>query len=497
MNFMPLMLFNSFGNKLEEFKPIKKGFVGLYTCGPTVYNFAHIGNFRAYAWEDLLKRYLLFKGFKVKHVMNLTDVDDKIIKNAIEKKMAIYDFTAPFKEAFFEDIKTLNIMPADAYPAATDYIKEMEVLIKKLIDKGLAYRGEDGCIYYSIKKFSSYGKLAGIETKKLKSGARIKQDEYEKEGVGDFALWKAWDENDGATFWDSNLGRGRPGWHIECSAMSSKLLGDTFDIHCGGVDNKFPHHENEIAQSEGASGKKFVNYWLHCAHLMVNNQKMSKSLGNFYTLRDLIKQNLAPKAIRYVLINSQYRQPLNFTIDSVKDAKKTLEGLDNLIQRLKLIESKSIGVLNNGDSKSKKGRLVGSKKEELNERGEVSLIIASALNGFSTAMDNDLNLPQAMSVVFDFSKKLNKLIDDDAIDANEASEVLDFLKKIDSVIGVLSFEEKRVDLTPEQKELISARENARKNKDWKQSDEIRDLLKKQGVELADNKDGSTDVKVLS
>ena len=500
---MPLMLFNSFGNKLEEFKPIKNGFVGIYTCGPTVYNSAHIGNFRAYVWEDLLKRYLLFKGFKVRHVMNLTDVDDKIIKNAIEKGMTIHDFTAPFKKAFFEDIKTLNILPADVYPAATDYIKEMEALIKKLMDRGLAYRGEDGCIYFSIKKFDGYGKLAGIETKNLKSGARIKQDEYGKEGIGDFALWKAWDENDGNVFWDSIFGRGRPGWHIECSAMSSKLLGGTFDIHCGGVDNKFPHHENEIAQSEGASGKKFVNYWLHCEHLIVNGQKMSKSKGNFYTLRDLVNQNLNPSAIRYVLINSHYRQPLNFTIDSVKDAEKTLAGLNNLIQRLKLIQTKSINSTNSINSANLSWSVV--RTFELTEngasgvgvRGEAEVAIDLALNSFVDAMDNDLNLPKGMGAIFDFTKKLNKLIDEGVIDELSASKALDFLKKIDSVLGVMDFGEKRIELTSEQKRLIKLREDARAKKDWKKSDEIRDLLKKQGVGLVDNKDGSTDVKSLN
>ncbi|MFA5126282.1 MAG: cysteine--tRNA ligase, partial [archaeon] len=321
---MVLKFFNSFGNELQEFNPINPGFVGLYTCGPTIYNFIHIGNFKCYSWEDLLKRYLIFKGFKVKQVMNFTDVDDKTIKASIQNKMALSEYTDVYKKAFQADSKLLNLLPAEIYCPATEHIPEMVSLVKKLLDKGVAYRGEDGCIYFSIKKFPAYGKLAGINVKKLKAGARIKQDEYEKEGVGDFALWKAWDENDGPVFWETELGKGRPGWHIECSAMSMKYLGEHFDIHTGGVDNKFPHHENEIAQSEAATGKKFVNYWMHTAHLMVEGKKMSKSLGNFFTLRDLLDKGFKPMAIRYVFLNTHYRQPLNFTFESVKDAQKTL-----------------------------------------------------------------------------------------------------------------------------------------------------------------------------
>ncbi len=462
---MGLKFLNSFGNKLEEFKPIKAGHVGLYTCGPTIYNYAHIGNMRAYTWEDLLKRYLIFKGFKVKHVMNFTDVEDKIIKHANEKKVSIYEYTAPFKKAFVEDLQALNIIPADVYPEATQYIPEMVELIHKLMKHGIAYKGEDGCIYYSIKKFKNYGKLAGLDPKKLKSGARVKQDEYEKEGVGDFALWKAWDEADGPAYWETDLGKGRPGWHIECSAMSAKNLGDTFDIHCGGIDNKFPHHENEIAQSEAASGKKFVNYWLHCAHLMVNGMKMSKSLGNFYTLRDLLKMGLSPKAIRYVLLYSQYRQPLNFTIESVHDAEKTLFGINNLVERLRTIN----------------GYIKGS---------SIKIFVDKATEGFTNSMDNDLNVPQAMMHVFDFAKQINKLIDLGEIDKDSANEAIEFLKKVDSVLGVFDFTEKYFELTDEQKKLIEERINAKKSKNWKKADEIRNLLKKQGIELIDNKDGT-------
>ena len=468
---MVLKFFNSFGNKLEEFKPINEGFVGLYTCGPTVYNFAHIGNLKCYTWEDLLKRYLLFKGYKVKQVMNYTDVDDKTIKGSINERLALSEYTTKYENAFREDIAKLNILPADIYCAATEHIPQMVALIQNLLNKGIAYKGEDGCIYFSIKKFPNYGKLAGIDPSQLKSGARIKQDEYDKEGVGDFALWKAWDENDGPVFWETPLGKGRPGWHIECSAMSVKYLGEHFDMHTGGIDNKFPHHENEIAQSEAASGKKFVNYWLHTAHLMVDGQKMSKSLGNFYTLRELLDKGLNAKAIRYVFINNNYRQQLNFTFESVNDSQKTIDGLQNFIERLRAV------------------------KESINNDG-VDLLTKKALDDFEGAMDNDLNVPNAMMFVFDFVKKVNKMIDDNEIGISGAKNAIDFLKKIDSVMGILDFSEKFFELTPQQNNLIEERIEAKKNKDWKKADELRDNLKSMGVCLIDNKDGSSTAKPL-
>ena len=466
---MVLKFFNSMGNKPEEFKPMNGNKVGLYTCGPTVYNYAHIGNFRAYVWEDILKRYLKFKGFDVTHVMNLTDVDDKTIKGSQEQKLTLSEFTEKYKKAFFEDLKTLNVEPANHYPSATETIGEMVNLVQTLLDKGFAYRGEDGSIYFSIKKFPNYGKLANIDTSKLKAGARVSADEYEKDGIGDFALWKAWDETDGPVFWDTKLGKGRPGWHIECSAMSSKFLGESFDIHTGGVDNKFPHHENEIAQSEAASGKQFVRYWLHCEHLMVEGKKMSKSLGNFYTLRDLIEKKLEAKAIRFTLVNSNYRQPLNFTIDSVKDNEKTVKGLQNLIERLREI------------------------KEE-KENDSIQLLVDKALVGFEEAMDDDLNVPRAMSFIFEFQNEVNKLIDENAFGNKGSEEAIVFLKKIDSVIGVLDFEQKFFELNDEQQKIIDERNAAREAKDWAKADELRDKLVEQGIVLVDNKDGSTTAK---
>ena len=457
---------------MEEFTPINGKTVGAYTCGPTIYNYAHIGNFRAYVWEDLLIRYLRFSGYQVKQIMNLTDIDDKTIKGSIEANIPLTEFTDKYKKAFFDDIKTLNITPADVYPAATDHIGEMVCLVQKLLDKGLAYKGEDGSIYFSIKKFPNYGKLANIDITKLKDGARIKQDEYEKEGIGDFAVWKAWDETDGPVFWETKLGKGRPGWHIECSAMSAKYLGDSFDLHTGGVDNKFPHHENEIAQSEGASGKKFVKYWMHCEHLMVDGKKMSKSLGNFYTLRDLLNQKLNPLAIRYSLIYSQYRQPLNFTIEGVKDCEKTLNGLQNLIERLQNIDDEK-------------------------DNDSISTFSEKAMNEFTKSMDDNLNVPNAMAAIFEFAKEINKLIDEKEIGTNGAKETINFLKKINEVLGILTFEQNNVMLTEKQKDLITERNKARAEKNWAKADEIRDKFKAFGLELKDNPDGTTSVKEIS
>jgi cysteinyl-tRNA synthetase len=401
--------------------------------------------------------------------MNYTDVDDKTIKGSIAQKVPLGEYTAKYIKAFREDLNSMRIEPASIYCPATEHIKEMVQLIQKLLDKGVAYRGEDGCIYYSIKKFPNYGKLAGIDVKKLKEGARVKQDEYEKEGVGDFALWKAWDENDGSVYWETSLGKGRPGWHIECSAMSAKYLGETFDIHTGGVDNKFPHHENEIAQSEAASGKKFVNYWLHCAHLMVNGEKMSKSKGNFFTLRDIISKGYNKNAVRYTLINSQYRQPLNFTFDSLKDSEKALQGLQNTIERLQ------------------------STKNEI-KSDSIKIFTDEALEGFTKAMDDDLNVPEAMKYVFEFSRKINKMLDENAAGKSAAKEALDFFKKIDTVMAVLDFEEKFFEVSEEQQKMIEERTAAKKEKNFAKADELRKKLLEEGILLVDNKDGTTTAK---
>ena len=329
-----IRLFNTLTRKKETFIPIDEGEVRMYTCGPTVYDYAHIGNFRAFLFEDLLKRWLEYRGFKVTHVMNITDVDDKTIRGSQKQQIPLRQYTEYYTKAFFEDVAVLSIEPADYYPRATEHIPEMVALINRLMEKGYAYKGEDSSIYYAINKFKNYGKLSKIKVRELKAGARVKVDEYAKEEAMDFALWKAWTKEDGDVFWETELGKGRSGWHIECSAMSMKYLGETFDIHCGGVDNMFPHHENEIAQSEAATGKKFVNYWLHNEHLLVEGKRMAKRYGNFYTLRDLLKMGYDPKAIRYLLLSTQYRQQFNFTFEGLDAAKGAIERLRNLMRRL-------------------------------------------------------------------------------------------------------------------------------------------------------------------
>ena len=336
----PLKLYNTESRQKEEITPLDGRTIRMYTCGPTVYNFAHIGNFRTYVFEDLLRRTIQFFGFPVKQAMNLTDVDDKTIKGAIDKNISLIAFTQPFKEAFFEDLKTLNIEKVEYYPEATDYIPEMIAIVQKLLDAGIAYRGHDQSIYFAISKFPSYGRLSHLNLDELQTGAsnRVAADEYDKENASDFVLWKSYDpERDGAIFWESPFGKGRPGWHIECSAMAMKLLGETIDIHVGGVDNIFPHHENEIAQSEAYSCRHFVNHWLHAEHLLVDHKKMSKSLGNFYTLRDLLQKGYTGSQVRYMLLHTHYRTQLNFTFAGLDGAVSTLQRLSDFIQRLQAI----------------------------------------------------------------------------------------------------------------------------------------------------------------
>lgn len=458
---MPLKLYNTLTRKKEAFIPIKGKEVKMYSCGPTVYDFAHIGNFRAYVCSDILKRYLKYSGFKVRHVMNITDVDDKTIKGANKEGISLKEYTSRYEKYFFEDLKTLNIDNADIFPRATEHIKEMVEIIKRLLKNKIAYKSEDGSVYYEISKFKDYGKLSHTRIKQLKEGARVKQDSYEKWEGKDFALWKAYDKDDGAVFWETEIGKGRPGWHIECSAMSMRHLGSTFDIHAGGVDLIFPHHENEIAQSEGSTKKKFVNYWFHNEHLLVNGQKMSKSLGNFYTLRDLLGKGYNPKAIRYLLLSANYRVQLNFTEEAVKAAENAVQRLNDFM--IKLMEIKTG-----------------------NYNKNIPKIIDKTRNQFQKAMGDDLNISAALSHVFEFVKDINSLMMKSRIGKENAQEIINLINDFDKIFGII---EKQEELPVELKKLIDEREKARKEKDFIQADKLREELKQKGIMLEDTKDG--------
>ena len=464
-------VFNSLTRSVEEFAPASAGNVGLYTCGPTVYNFAHIGNFRAYAFEDVLRRVIQFNGMKVKHVMNLTDVDDKTIRGANASGVALTDFTRTYKNAFFEDLKKLNILPADVYPAATDHIPEMIDLVSKLIEKGVAYKSEDGSVYFNVRAFPGYGKLAHIDFDSQRTGARCAADEYDKENVGDFALWKAWEDSDGPVGWDSPWGRGRPGWHIECSAMSMKYLGETFDLHTGGIDNLFPHHENEIAQAEAATGKPFVRTWMHCAHLKVNGEKMSKSAGNFFTLRELIEKGFSGREIRYVLINAHYRQGLNFAFSALEDARKSLARIDECVDKLTALAGSA-----SADSAS-------------------TPFAAEALEGFTAAVNDDLNIPRAFASLYDLVRMSNAALAKDLTPAGAAA-ILAAMKRMDEVLGVIFFgKAEKAEVPAEIVALLEERAAARAAKNWSESDRLRDEITALGWAVKDSREGQSVAKL--
>src|SRR5256712_3684398 len=460
---MALRFFNTYSRQLEDFAPRDSAArkIDIYTCGPTVYSRAHIGNFRAYIFEDLLQRHLELRGYRVHRVMNITDVDDKTIRGACEANIPLAEFTAPFKHAFFEDIETLRIRRADEFPAATDqhYIDRMIEMIGTLISRGLAYQADDKSVYFRINKFPDYGKLAHFDLTQLQSTGRVKHDEYDKEHIGDFALWKAWDEEDGDVKWDSPWGPGRPGWHIECSAMATALLGDQIDIHCGGGDNIFPHHEAEIAQTEGVTGRKFVRYWLHCAHLLVDGQKMSKSFGNFYTIPDVLAKGYTGREIRYALIRVNYRTQLNFTWDGMKEARESLERIDDWLQRLREVA---------GDKK-------GNSKIDIQLGHE-----------FEEALDDDLNISAALGFLFETIRDTNRAMDQNKLDAKTAVAWLNWWNQINKV---LDFESDGAELPEEVAKLAEARAQARLAKDFRKSDELRDKLNALGWEARDTKDG--------
>jgi cysteinyl-tRNA synthetase len=463
---MPIRLFNTYSRSLEEFVPLDaaRREVRMYTCGPTVYSHAHIGNFRAYVFEDLLQRHLELREFKVRRVMNITDVDDKTIRGSREAGVALAEFTAPFKKGFFDDLEALRIRRADSFPEATDpgQLKKMIEMIGTLLERGLAYQAEDKSIYFRINKFPDYGKLAHFDLEELRSTGRVKSDEYDKEHVGDFALWKAWDEADGDVKWESPWGPGRPGWHIECSAMATQLLGDQLDIHCGGVDNIFPHHEAEIAQTEGCTGKKFVRYWLHCAHLMVEGQKMAKSLGNFYTLRDVLAKGYTGREVRYALMRVHYRAPLNFTWEGMEEAREALRRVDDWVRR------------------------IGEQAGEGENAERPTPNVQRPTEEFEATLDDDLNISGALGVLFETIRETNRRLDSEEMGAAEAKAWLEWWRQVDSVLAISG---EKAELPAEIAALAEARVQARLAKDWRKSDELRDELAARGWEARDTKDG--------
>jgi len=445
-----IKLYNTLTRKKEIFKPLKDRQVGIYTCGPTVYDFAHIGNFRAYVFSDILRKTLKANDFKIKEVMNLTDIDDKTIKRSQEKGKSLKEFTKRYEKAFLENSKEMNIEKPEVMPRATDNIEEMVSIIKELLKKGIAYKTNEG-IYFSIKKFKDYGKLSGVKIKKLKVGAskRVLKDEYEKDNVNDFALWKFYDKKDGNIFWETDIGKGRPGWHIECSAMSMKYLGVSFDIHIGGIDLIFPHHENEIAQSEASFGKKpWVKYWMHNEWVLVDGKKMSKSKKNFYKLKDITDKGYSPLDLRYFFLSAHYRKPLNFTWMNLDNSRNSLQRLREIISKL-------------------------NKKQKKNKKN-----IKAAYKQFLEFLNDDINTPRALSYMWEILRE-NRLND---------SEKYDIILKFDKVFGLDLEKVKEIKVSKELEKLILERRMLREKKDWKKADEIRKKINKLGFVIEDTKE---------
>lgn len=465
---MGMRFFNTLGRRLEEFKSIESGVAKMYTCGPTVYNFAHIGNFRAYVFEDLLRRSLEYCGYKVVQVMNLTDVDDKTIRDSKAAGLKLNDFTAKYKQAFFEDLKTLRIEPAEHYPEATTHVAEMIKMVEVLFEKGFAYKSDDGSIYFSISKLPDYGKLAKIDMANQRAGARVRNDEYAKDSVADFALWKAWDANDGDVKWPSPWGEGRPGWHLECSAMSMKYLGKTFDIHTGGIDNMFPHHEDEIAQSEAANGCRFVNYWMHCEHLIVDGQKMSKSLGNFYTLRDLLAKGHTGAELRWTLLGTHYRSKLNFNVESLTQARSALRKFQEFFGRLRALPQGDAGA------------------------DEAAKLVEAAKAKFKEAVGDDLNIAEALSAVYSLEHGVNAAVSAGRFASKAAGMILDQFRDFDKVLSVFDVDSAASassEVPAEIMALALKRVEAKKAKDFKAADALRDQIKAAGYVVVDTPKG--------
>ena len=490
---MALKLFNTLSRSIQAFVPLdpagKK--VGMYCCGPTVYDFAHIGNWRTFIFGDLVRRHLEFKGYTVTQVMNITDVEDKIIKHvrlsrqsdlprrsgtetgatADETKTSLREFTGKYEAAFFEDLKTLNCRLPHHTPHATEHIAEIISLIEKLIARGIAYQAADGSVYFSIEKYRgcgcTYGQLLKLNFDELRTGERVKSDEYAKESVADFALWKARVPEDGDVFWPGPWGEGRPGWHIECSAMSTKILGPSFDLHLGGEDLIFPHHEDEIAQSEGATGKHFVKYWLHGAHLLVEGKKMSKSLGNFFTLRDLLAKGFTGREIRYSLLTAHYRETFNFTLEGLSGAHVALARIDECLGKLREIAGRD-----------------ALPRVQVPQSG---IGPTELVKDFTDALDDDLNISAAWGTVFEWVRETNRQLAENSLSTAKATAALTAWDKIDSVLGIGAPDE--IAVPTELKALLETRQAARKSKDFKRADAMRDELKAKGWVIEDTPKG--------
>ena len=458
-----LKLTNTLTGATENFTPADGTTVRMYTCGPTVHDFAHIGNFRTYVFEDVLRRHLKSK-WKLVHVMNITDIDDKIMRKAVEKGIGIRDYTAPFTAAFFEDSARLRIEKPDVITLATDYIPEMIDLVERLLANGHAYR-EGNSIYFRISSFPAYGRLSRLDRRELKVGARIDADEYEKEQPNDFVLWKG-PKDDTEPRWDAPFGTGRPGWHLECSAMAMKQLGETLDIHCGGVDNIFPHHENEIAQSEAVTSKPFARMWVHGEHLLIEGEKMAKSKGNFYTLRDLLDKGFNAQAIRYLLLSVQYRKQLNFTMDGLAQAQHSLDRIREFVFRLQTAK------LQDGTN------------------AELTQAIATARNQFEAGLDDDLNTPQALGAIFNLIRACNIALDRDQLHEDDRAAILAWLAKVDTRLAIIPSTEDLGVKDDEIEALISGRNDARRSRNFAEADRLRQELLDRGIVIEDTREGT-------
>jgi len=461
-----LRLMNTYGRRLQKFVPLKKNVVRMYTCGPTVWDYAHIGNFRTYVFQDVLRRYLEYRGYRVVQVTNVTDVDDKTIRESESTGVNLREYTKKYEEAYFADLEALNIEKAEHYPRATEHIEQMVALVKRLIRKGFAYQAE-GSVYFDISRFKTYGRLSGARLDELKSGARVDSDEYSKDEARDFVLWKGWRPENGEVFWETTIGKGRPGWHIECSAMSMEYLGTTFDIHSGGEDLIFPHHENEIAQSQGATGKRFVKFWLHSGMLLVAGRKMAKSSGNFFTLRDLLSKGHDPLSVRYLLMSAHYRAQLNFTEEALSDAAKAVEALRGTFRRVK-------------------------SAEETSKQDNISLrkLLLKELQEFERAMDDDLNTPRALAAVHRTARAVNRAIDQGELSKKDGTAVLRLFSRLDDVLGILTDGTRPQELPKEAERLIGERDQARANRDWATADKLREELYAMGIIVEDTPAGT-------